>query len=169
MKIKNCFLLMSLCITGLFLSCSKEQANQVIDQVSDYYVKCDADTGSGVFKFDVNTPIGKFEKNTKSILLTAQSLNNLNLTISIFTNKDTLSQATTGSYPLDSVLSPSSLTWGLTQTSVMATNTGNKIVIEKFEEKENGKRVVQGTFAGNIGSNNAIKLTNGKFRVLVNP
>jgi hypothetical protein len=169
MKIKNFLFLVALLILGLTISCTKEDTNKVIDKVSEYYVRCDADTGTGVFKFDVNTPLGKFEKNSKSIVITAQTLNNLNLTLTLYTGKDSLSEAIAGNYPLDSILNPSLMTWGLTQTSAMASNPGKKIVIERFEEKENGKRVAVGTFSGNIGSGNLIRLTNGQFKVLINP
>lgn len=169
MKIRNFLLFLSFAILCLNISCDKEKTNDVIDAVSDYYVRCDADTGSGIFKFDVNAPIGKFEKNSKSVVITAQSLNNQNLTITLYTGKDSLPLVVAGNYPLDSILNPNLLTWGLTQTSANATNQGNKIVVERIEEKENGKRLFIGTFAGNIGSNNKIRLTNGTFRVLVNP
>lgn len=169
MKVKYLFLFLSLTISGLIISCTKETTNKVIDQVSDYYVRCDADTGAGTFKFDVNTPLGKFEKNTKSVVITAQSLNNLNLTLTLYTGKDTLSEVIAGNFPLDSVLNPSFIQWGMTETSIMANNTGNKIVIERLEEKENGKRLLIGTFAGNIGTNEKIKLRNGQLKVVINP
>lgn len=169
MKIKNWLFFVTLSVLGLVLSCTKEDTNKVIDQVSEYYVRCDADTGTGTFKFDVNTPLGKFEKNTKSVVITAQSLNNMNLTISIYTGKDSLALVTTGNYPLDSILNPSLLTWGLNQTSALANNQGKQIVIDKIEDKENGKRIVSGTFSGNIGAENKIRLTNGTFKVIINP
>ncbi len=169
MKVRNYLFFVGLSILGLIISCTKENTNKVIDTVSDYYVRCDADTGTGKFRFDVNAPIGRFEKNTKSVVITAQSLNNQNLTLTIYTGKDSLAFVMAGNYPLDSILNPSLLTWGLTQTSAMATNQGNKIVIDRFEEKENGKRLLIGTFAGNIGTDNKIRLTNGTLRVLINP
>ncbi len=169
MKARNLLFFVGLSILGLTISCTKEDTNKVIDAVSEYYVRCDADTGTGNFKFDVNAPLGKLEKSTKSVIITAQSLNNQNLTITLYTGKDSLPLVMTGNYPLDSILNPSLLTWGLTQTSAMATNTGNKITIDKIEDKENGKRLFTGTFSGNIGSNNKIRLTNGTFKVLINP
>lgn len=169
MKTKNLIAFIVLSILGLAISCTKEDTNKVIDAVSEYYVRCDADTGSGKFRFDVNAPLGKFESSTKSVVITAQSLNNQNLTITIYTGKDSLPLVMTGTYPLDSLLNPSLLAWGLTQTSAMATNTGNKITIDKIEDKENGKRLFTGTFSGNIGSDNKVRLTNGTFKVLVNP
>ncbi len=172
MKIQNFFFLLSFTVLSLFISCSKDDTNKVIDKVSDYYVRCDADTGTGTFKFDVNTPYGKFEKNTKSVVITAQSLNNLNLTITLYTGKDTLSSVTSGNYPLyldTSLVIPSSLQWGFTETSALADNDGKKISVTSIEEKENGKRLFIGTFEGNIGNGNRVKLKNGQFKVLVNP
>lgn len=167
MQIKSFVILCAVVMSGLFFSCSKETTNQVIDQVSDYYVRCEVDTGNGTFfKFDVNAPIGDFRKDIKSLVVTAQSLDNKNLTLTIYTGKDTVSQVQTGNYPLDSL--SSTVAWNLSSISNPLNNAGNKITIDKIEEKD-GKKIFTGTFPNvTVGNAGTIRIKNGTFRVKAN-
>ncbi|MFN7014855.1 MAG: hypothetical protein ACK4ON_11365, partial [Bacteroidia bacterium] len=73
MNIKNFLLAAFFIIAGIATSCKKE-VEQIGDQLSDYHVKCDIDTTGGLIRFNTFAPIGKFEKNTKSVIITAQAL-----------------------------------------------------------------------------------------------
>lgn len=180
MKKQVLFLFCVVLVFALWTSCAKKSDSDVpASQFTGVWIKATIDTtGNGnTYQYTNAAPVGTFSN--KVITIVAPNTSYPYMGITINTRKDSLSQVTTGEYPIENLSSTAITYWYKSGTSNIWTSSlvaqpGDKITITEIEvsQLDSKKRYIKGTFSGRVAvpsltSGNIRMVTNGEFRALV--